>query len=49
MSLPEDFIKLSNELSLASRTWQLFGISYKDLIEMDSYQQEMIKIRVELG
>jgi len=49
MSLPQDFIELSNELSLASQTWQLFGISHKDLMGMDDYDQEMIKIAMVLN
>jgi len=42
--LPADFIRLTNELLLARRTWQLFGISHKDLMAMDPYDVEMMKI-----
>jgi hypothetical protein len=34
---------MSNKLLLAQKTWQLFGISHKDLIEMDPYDVELIK------
>jgi hypothetical protein len=47
--LPEEFIRLSNELSLSQRTWQLFGIGYRDLMEMDAYKQELIKIALVLN
>lgn len=35
---------MSNELLLAKQTWQLFGIGHKDLIEMDPYDVELIKV-----
>ncbi len=35
---------MSNKLLLAQKTWQLFGLSYSDLIEMDSYDVELIKV-----
>lgn len=49
MQLPQDFIELSNQLSLAQKTWQLFGINHKDLMDMSLYDQEMIKIMVSLN
>jgi len=49
MQLPQDFIELSNQLSLAQKTWQLFGVSHKDLMAMSLYDQEMMKMLVTLN
>jgi hypothetical protein len=47
--LPGEFVALSNQLSLAQKTWQLFGISHRELMDMSVEDQEMIKIMVALN
>ena len=37
-------MRLTNELLLAKRTWQLFGIGHRELVEMDSYDVELLKV-----
>jgi len=44
--LPNEYVALVSDLSLARRTWQLFGVSLSELEKMDRYDVEMMKIAI---
>jgi len=42
--LPEDFVEFQQMVNLARIAWQRAGISYRDIVEMDSYERELLRI-----
>jgi len=43
-----EYVEVSGLLTLASETWPRFGISAQDLMDADDYEQELIRIFLEL-
>ena len=37
---------LQRKLSLSKQTWQLFGLGYRDICEMDDYDLAILEIMV---
>jgi len=44
--LPEDYLEFHHKLSLSKKAWQLFGLSYGDICQMDDYDLAMLEITI---
>ena len=45
--LPDEFIAFQEKLSLARKAWQLFGLSYGEICEMDDCDLAMLEIALD--